>query len=163
MAHAIFSRNVSLGRLRRLETRVHLATAKGENETCKGYDRDRRFGWRVEQCPELRRFMMGENSKIEWCDHTFNPWIGCQKVSPGCDHCYAEAMMDHRYKKKCNGVHAASVNEHPSKIGRNQSCGMRKLAGLERKMAVGRGYFAHRSPTYSTIRLIRRGAMTCSR
>ena len=42
---------------------------------------------------------MGENSKIEWCDHTFNPSIGCQKVSPGCDHCYAEAMMDHRYKK----------------------------------------------------------------
>lgn len=33
---------------------------------------------------------MAENSKIEWCDHTFNPWIGCQKVSPGCDHCYAE-------------------------------------------------------------------------
>jgi len=31
---------------------------------------------------------MGENSKIEWCDHTFNPWIGCQKVSPGCDNCY---------------------------------------------------------------------------
>jgi protein gp37 len=24
---------------------------------------------------------MGENSKIKWCDHTFNPWIGCQKVS----------------------------------------------------------------------------------
>jgi len=23
---------------------------------------------------------MGENSKIEWCDHTFNPWIGCQKL-----------------------------------------------------------------------------------
>ncbi len=34
---------------------------------------------------------MGENSKIEWTDHTFNPWIGCTKVSPGCDHCYAEA------------------------------------------------------------------------
>jgi protein gp37 len=41
---------------------------------------------------------MGQNSKIEWTDHTFNPpWIGCQHVSPGCDHCYAEAMMDHRY------------------------------------------------------------------
>lgn len=40
---------------------------------------------------------MAKNSKIEWTDHTFNPWIGCQKVSPGCDHCYAEAMMDHRY------------------------------------------------------------------
>lgn len=33
---------------------------------------------------------MGENSKIEWCDHTFNPWIGCTKVSPACVNCYAE-------------------------------------------------------------------------
>lgn len=33
---------------------------------------------------------MAENSKIEWCDHTFNPWVGCTKVSPACDHCYAE-------------------------------------------------------------------------
>lgn len=48
---------------------------------------------------------MGELSKIEWCDHTFNPWIGCQKVSPGCDNCYAEAMMDHRYKKVQWGPH----------------------------------------------------------
>ncbi|MBU6486232.1 MAG: DUF5131 family protein [Burkholderiales bacterium] len=34
---------------------------------------------------------MSENSKIEWTDHTFNPWEGCQKIGPGCDHCYAEA------------------------------------------------------------------------
>lgn len=33
---------------------------------------------------------MSANSKIEWCDHTFNPWEGCQKVGPGCDNCYAE-------------------------------------------------------------------------
>jgi protein gp37 len=33
---------------------------------------------------------MSENSKIEWTNHTFNPWWGCAKVSPGCDHCYAE-------------------------------------------------------------------------
>jgi protein gp37 len=33
---------------------------------------------------------MAENSKIEWCDHTFNPWVGCTKVSSACDHCYAE-------------------------------------------------------------------------
>lgn len=39
---------------------------------------------------------MAENSKIEWCHHTFNPWIGCTKVSAGCDNCYAEAMMDRR-------------------------------------------------------------------
>lgn len=33
---------------------------------------------------------MAENSAIEWTDHTFNPWVGCTKVSPACDHCYAE-------------------------------------------------------------------------
>ena len=33
---------------------------------------------------------MAENTKIEWTDHTFNPWEGCQKVGPGCDNCYAE-------------------------------------------------------------------------
>jgi protein gp37 len=52
---------------------------------------------------------MGENSKIEWTDHTFNPWIGCQRVSPGCDHCYAEAMMDHRYRKVQWGPHGQRV------------------------------------------------------
>lgn len=42
---------------------------------------------------------MGQNSKIEWTDHTFNPWRGCQHAvlddgseHPGCAHCYAEAM-----------------------------------------------------------------------
>jgi protein gp37 len=34
---------------------------------------------------------MGENSKIAWTNHTWNPWIGCTKVGPGCEHCYAEA------------------------------------------------------------------------
>jgi protein gp37 len=33
---------------------------------------------------------MGEVTSISWTDHTFNPWIGCTKVSPACDHCYAE-------------------------------------------------------------------------
>jgi len=36
---------------------------------------------------------MAENSKIEWTDHTFNPWVGCQKVSAGCANCYAETQM----------------------------------------------------------------------
>lgn len=29
-------------------------------------------------------------TKIEWADYTFNPWIGCRKVSDGCRNCYAE-------------------------------------------------------------------------
>lgn len=37
---------------------------------------------------------MGEKSKIEWTDHTFNPWWGCEKVSPACDRCYAEATAN---------------------------------------------------------------------
>lgn len=40
---------------------------------------------------------MGENTKIEWADHTFNPWMGCTRVSPACDNCYAAEMMDARY------------------------------------------------------------------
>ncbi|MEK7882946.1 phage Gp37/Gp68 family protein [Methyloversatilis sp. NSM2] len=39
---------------------------------------------------------MAERSNIEWCDATFNPWIGCTKVSPACDHCYAERDFDLR-------------------------------------------------------------------
>jgi protein gp37 len=34
---------------------------------------------------------MAENSKIEWTDATFNCWLGCTKISPACDHCYAES------------------------------------------------------------------------
>ena len=44
---------------------------------------------------------MAEQSKIEWTDHTFNPWEGCQKVAPECDNCYAEAR-DARFT---GGIH----------------------------------------------------------
>ena len=39
---------------------------------------------------------MGENTKIEWCTHTWSPWIGCTKLTAACDHCYA-ADMAKRY------------------------------------------------------------------
>jgi protein gp37 len=42
---------------------------------------------------------MGENSKISWTDNSWNPFIGCTKVSDGCRSCYAEDMMDKRYGK----------------------------------------------------------------
>ena len=35
-----------------------------------------------------------ENSKIEWTDATANFWWGCLKVSPGCEHCYAETLSN---------------------------------------------------------------------
>ncbi len=39
---------------------------------------------------------MSEHSAISWTDATFNPWIGCTKVGPGCDNCYAERDFDLR-------------------------------------------------------------------
>ncbi len=35
---------------------------------------------------------MANNSSIEWTESTWNPLTGCTKVSPGCQHCYAERM-----------------------------------------------------------------------
>jgi protein gp37 len=66
---------------------------------------------------------MGETT-IEWTatigpdgvsrkGFTFNPWIGCQKVSPGCDHCYAEAMMADRYGRVVWGPHGDRSRTSP--------------------------------------------------
>jgi protein gp37 len=41
---------------------------------------------------------MAKETKIQWCDSTFNPWWGCAKVSPGCDNCYA-ADIAKRFKR----------------------------------------------------------------
>lgn len=31
---------------------------------------------------------MGQKTKIEWTEHSWNPWVGCTQISPGCDNCY---------------------------------------------------------------------------
>lgn len=43
---------------------------------------------------------MGADSRIQWTHHTFNPWWGCQRASPGCQHCYAETL-----DKRVGGKH----------------------------------------------------------
>lgn len=45
--------------------------------------------------------------------YTFNPWMGCQKVSPGCANCYAETLMDTRYKKVRWGPNGTRVRTTP--------------------------------------------------
>lgn len=52
---------------------------------------------------------MAANTKIEWAHHTFNPWIGCSKVSAGCANCYAEEMMDRRFGKATWGDNGTRV------------------------------------------------------
>jgi protein gp37 len=49
---------------------------------------------------------MGENSKIEWTTHTFNPWWGCARVSPACENCYAETFATVRQKMTLWGTKA---------------------------------------------------------
>jgi protein gp37 len=47
---------------------------------------------------------MAENSKIEWTGATWNPFIGCEKVSAGCKFCYAERLVEGRFKRKFRDV-----------------------------------------------------------
>lgn len=70
---------------------------------------------------------MGEETKIGWCDHTFNPWEGCVKVSAECDHCYAEER-DRRYHE---GKHWGK--DSPRKM--MAEAYWRKLAEWDRKAA----------------------------
>jgi protein gp37 len=48
---------------------------------------------------------VGIETAISWCDHTFNPWWGCVKVSPACQHCYAETISK-RVGQKVWGIDA---------------------------------------------------------
>jgi len=56
---------------------------------------------------------MAKNSTIEWTHHTFNPWWGCTKVSPGCKHCYAETWA-HRVGQEVWGPKAPRRELTPS-------------------------------------------------
>jgi len=44
---------------------------------------------------------MSTQSRIEWTEQTWNPTVGCTKISPGCKHCYAETMA---WRLKAMGV-----------------------------------------------------------
>jgi protein gp37 len=55
---------------------------------------------------------MGDKSGIEWTGATWNPVTGCTKVSPGCDHCYAERVTE-RFQGK--GAFA-TVTLHPERL-----------------------------------------------
>lgn len=72
---------------------------------------------------------MGVDSKIEWTHHTFNTHWGCQRVSPGCEHCYAEAfakrtghdvwgpMADRRMLSETNWAQPVKWNRAAEKAG----------------------------------------------
>jgi len=57
---------------------------------------------------------MAATTGIAWTDSTFNPWIGCTKVGPGCEHCYAEALMDQRWHRVKWGTGQARERTSPA-------------------------------------------------
>ena len=54
---------------------------------------------------------MSDHSAIEWTEATWNPTIGCTKVSPGCDRCYAERIT-HRFPKTYPNGFALTLRPH---------------------------------------------------
>lgn len=50
---------------------------------------------------------MGSVTGIEWADKTWNPWLGCRKISDGCTNCYAEAL-ERRWGRVFENVHRTS-------------------------------------------------------
>lgn len=62
---------------------------------------------------------MSDQTRIEWTDATWNPVTGCSKVSPGCEHCYAE-RLSHRFgwtQQPWTAPHAAAnVRWHADRL-----------------------------------------------
>lgn len=92
---------------------------------------------------------MADKTEIAWCDSTFNPWIGCTKVGPGCDNCYAEADFDlrrHRAKwgagqersrtSAANWKQPLRWNSQP--FGECRECGWRGFYGTSSALRCGR-------------------------
>jgi protein gp37 len=57
--------------------------------------------------------MSSINTGIEWTDKTWNPTTGCDKVSPGCTHCYAEAITKRFSNNFPNGF---TLTLHPERV-----------------------------------------------
>lgn len=57
--------------------------------------------------------MSSTNTGIEWTDKTWNPTTGCDKISPGCTHCYAEALTQRFSKNFPNGF---ALTLHPNRL-----------------------------------------------
>lgn len=72
---------------------------------------------------------MAENTLIEWADHTANLWMGCTKISPACDNCYAELLCTTRM----------GVEWGPHADRRKVKAGMQLIGRLQRAAAKNGG------------------------
>jgi len=81
---------------------------------------------------------MADETKIAWTDRTFNPWLGCTRVSPGCVHCYAESLTK-RFGNAEWGPQAARVKTSAAYWKRPLS--WNKADWMECKTCAWRGDF----------------------
>ena len=73
---------------------------------------------------------MGDKTGIQWTDHTWNPWQGCAKVSPGCDNCYMFRDMA-RYGKNPDSVVRSSAATFNKPLRWNREA---EAAGVRRRV-----------------------------
>jgi protein gp37 len=57
---------------------------------------------------------MGDRTPIEWTESTWNPTTGCDRTSPGCDHCYALTLAK---RLKAMGTHKYQLDGDPRTSG----------------------------------------------
>ena len=107
---------------------------------------------------------MAENSAIEWTDATLNPWIGCQHVSSGCDHCYAETQNGFRKWTAGGGwgPHAERRRTSPANWRNPRAWNAKAREFARERGRRRRASSAPRSPMSLTTRSPRRGAPICS-
>ncbi|MCA9125022.1 MAG: DUF5131 family protein [Planctomycetaceae bacterium] len=72
---------------------------------------------------------MGVKTGIGWCDHTFNFWIACNKVSTECKHCYISPIIKRMGKEPFDGPMQTKDWTGPSRWDRKAG-----EAGVRRKV-----------------------------
>lgn len=70
---------------------------------------------------------MGDKTNIEWTDATWNPIIGCSRVGPGCDHCYAIGVVHREMSPQHVGLTVKPEGERTDWTGEVRPAGERKL------------------------------------
>lgn len=70
---------------------------------------------------------MGDKTSIEWTDATWNPIIGCSRVGPGCDHCYAIGVVHREMSPQHVGLTVKPEGGRTDWTGEVRPAGERKL------------------------------------
>ena len=109
----------------------------------------------------VRRFRMGAITRISWSDATFNPWVGCLRVSTACDRCYA-AALSWRYGWRDGKGHdlwdpGAAASERAQPTGAVRSAG----TNARRPKVRDGASFVRAWPMSLTIKCRHHGASIC--